>query len=115
MAKLSAKELLAQLKQVREDTAVFKEMWQELLPPDLSLPPDYEIKSAVLKLQLEDLLRGIQMYVVKISEEKAHITTKDALRYICATAWGIKEKENPDQEFRPTPRRQRNAGDKTVQ
>ena len=107
--KLTAQQLLAQLKQAQEDTAAFKDLWQELLPPDLPLPPDFEIKNAVLKLHLADLLQGIQTYVIKIGAEKSTPTSQNAMKYICAAAWNIKEQENPDKTFHPTPRRQRNA------
>jgi hypothetical protein len=109
MAKLTAQELLAQLEQANKDAEVFKALWQGSFPPDLPLPPDWEIKNAVRRLSLADLTEGIQSYLVKLSQGNANPTPKKALNYICGTAWTIKEKENPDQEFRPTTRRTRNA------
>ena len=44
-----------------------------------------------------------------LSAGKDNPTPKNALNYICGTAWGIREKENPDQAFHPTARRIRNA------
>jgi hypothetical protein len=58
---------------------------------------------------LADLAEGIQSYLVILSGGNAKPTPKKALNYICGTAWGIKEQENPDQEFHPTARRIRNA------
>jgi hypothetical protein len=108
--KLTAQQLLERSKQIKADAEVFKNLWLESFPPDLSLPPDWEIKNAVRRLELEDLEEGIKSYLVILSNgEEANPTPKGALSYICATAHNIKEKENPDQTFHPTARRQRNA------
>jgi len=63
---------------------------------------------------LQDLTDGLQSYATELSksegkERKYSPTAKNVLRYICGTAWTIKEKENPDQTFQPTERRQRNS------
>jgi hypothetical protein len=107
--KLTAADLIAQMKRTQEDTLVFKAYWQDSFPPDLPLPPDHEIKNAVRRLALGDLATGIQAYLVVIAKEKAAPTTRKAMDYVCGTAWKITEKENPDQEFHPTARRQRNT------
>ena len=107
--KLTAQQLLERIKQIKADAEVFKNLWQESFPPELALPPDWEIKNAVRRLALADLEEGINSYLVILSNGKANPTPKDVLSYICGTAWGIREKENPDQEFHPTARRQRNA------
>jgi hypothetical protein len=109
MAKPTAQQLLERIQRTKADAEVFKSLWQESFPPELSLPADWEIKNAVRRLDLADLEEGMKSYLVILSERKATPTTTGALKYICATAWAIREKENPDQEFRPTARRQRNA------
>jgi hypothetical protein len=111
--KLTALQLLARLEQVTKDAAVFKTIWQGYLS-DIPLPPDYEIKNAVRRLVLQDLTDGIESYAAKISqiegkEVQRPPSPKNAMNYICGTAWKILESENPDQEFHPTPRRKRNA------
>jgi len=78
-------------------------------PLNFPCPPDYEIKNAVRRLALSDLLAGMQTCLVIISNEDAKPTSQKAMKCICGAAWGIKEKENPDQAFHPTDRRQRNA------
>jgi hypothetical protein len=109
MAKLTAQQLLERIQRINGDAEVLKKLWQEFFPPELSLPADWEIKNAVRRLDLADLEEGIKSYLVILSERKNTPTTMGALKYICATAWAIREKENPNQEFRPTARRQRNA------
>ena len=109
MAKLTAQQLIAQLKRTQEDALTFKELWLGYYPPELTLPPDHEIKNAVRRLSLADLATGIESYVAKLSEKTHPPTSESAMKYVCATAWKILEKENPDQEFHPTARRQRNA------
>lgn len=107
--KLTASQLIAQMKQTQEDTAVFKAYWEDSLPHGLPLPPDHEIKNAVRRLDLADLATGIQAYLVIIAKGKAEVSSRKALDYICGTAWKIREQENPDQKFHPTARRIRNA------
>jgi hypothetical protein len=107
--KLTAQQLLERIKQIKADAEVFKSLWRESFPPELSLPPDWEIKNAVRRLALADLEEGIHSYLVILSSGKSNPTPKDELNYICGTAWGIREKENPDQTFHSTARRQRNA------
>jgi hypothetical protein len=107
--KLTGSQLLAQMKQTQEDTAVFKAYWQDSLPPGLPLPLDHEIKNAVRRLALADLATGIQAYLVIIAKGKAEINTRNAMDYVCGTAWKIREQENADQKFHPTARRIRNA------
>ena len=55
----------------------------------------------------------IESYVAKLSQiegKEAHPpSTKNAMNYICGAAWKMLERDNPDQEFHPTARRQRNA------
>jgi hypothetical protein len=114
MAKPTAQQLLAQLKQTQEDAEAFKDLWRDYFPPELSLPPDFEIRNAVRRLALSDLIEGMQSYLVVISKGNANSTSQKAMKYICGAAWAIKEKENPDQGFQPTARRIRNA-DKKVQ
>jgi len=109
MAKLTAQQLLAQIQQTATDTETFKTLWQDYFPPTLSLPPEFEIKNAVRRLALADLVEGMKSYLAKLSEGKTEPTPKQALNYICGTAWKIVEKENPDEKWRPTARRQRNA------
>jgi hypothetical protein len=111
MAKLTAQQLLDRLAQTNKDAEVLKSLWQGYLP-NIPLPPDHEIKNAVRRLDLQDLTDGIQSYATQLSraEGKEYSpTSKNVLSYICGAAWGIKEKENPDQTFHPTPRRIRNA------
>jgi hypothetical protein len=108
MAKLTGQQLLERIQRTKADAEVFKSLWQESFPPELSLPADWEIKNAVRRLDLADLEEGMKSYLVRISEG-TNPTTKGAMSYICGAAWGIKEKENPDQKFHPTARRQRNA------
>ena len=108
MAKLTAAQLLEQINRIKADAEVLKTLWQESFPPNLPPPPDWELKNAVRRLALADLTEGIQSYLVVLSGGKATPTSKKALSYICATAWKIVEQENPNQEFRPTARRQRN-------
>jgi hypothetical protein len=108
-SKPSAQQLLAGLEQDKQNAEDLKTLWQESFPPELLPPPDWELRNAVRRLALSDLMEGIQSYLVKLSKEEFHSTTAGALRYICGTAWKIKEQENPDQEFHPTARRQRNA------
>jgi|HubBroStandDraft_2_1064218.scaffolds.fasta_scaffold299232_2 hypothetical protein len=107
--KLTGQQLLAILAQVNKDAEDLRALWIGSFPPDLLPPQDWELKNAVRRLPLEDLAEGIKSYLVILSERKATPTTMGALKYICATAWAIREKENPDHEFRPTARRQRNA------
>lgn len=107
--KLTAQQLLERIQQIKADAITFKTLWQESFPPDLQLPPDWEIHNAVRRLPLADMLDGIHSYLVHISNEDTEPTSRNALRYICATAHNIKERENPDQEFHPTARRMRNA------
>jgi hypothetical protein len=107
--KLTAQQLLDQLQQVNKDAEVFKTLWLEAFPPELHLPPDWEIKNAVRRLAMQDLMDGINSYLVKLSKGEVNPTSKAALTYICAAAHNIKERENPDQEFHPTARRIRNA------
>jgi hypothetical protein len=107
--KLTAQELLAQIEQTAKDADVFKALWLDSFPPNLPLPADWEIKNALRRLALADLAEGIKSYLVILSDENAKPTSKNALSYICGTAWAIKEKENPDQTFHPTARRIRNA------
>jgi hypothetical protein len=111
--KLTAQQLLARLEQVNKDAEVFKTIWQGFLS-DIPVPPNHEIKVAVRRLALEDLTDGIESYAAKISqingkEVKRLPTTKNAMNYICGTAWKIVEQESPDRRFHPTARRQRNA------
>lgn len=109
MAKLTAQQLLARLEQTNKDTEVFKTIWKGFLS-DIPLPQDHEIKIAVRRLPLEDLNAGIESYAAKLAKaESISPTAKNAMNYICGTAWKIVEKENPDQQFHPTARRQRNA------
>jgi hypothetical protein len=107
--KLTAQQLLDQLQQVNKDAEVFKTLWLEAFPPELHLPPDWEIKNAVRRLVMQDLMDGINSYLVKLSKGNVNPTPKKALNYICGTAWKIVERENPDHEFHSTARRQRNA------
>src|SRR5580692_2413874 len=98
--KLTAQQLLARLEQVNKDAEVFKTIWQGFLS-DVPLPPDSEIKVAVRRLALEDLTDGIESYAAKISraegeEAKRPPTAKNAMNYVCGTAWKIVEQENPD-------------------
>lgn len=109
MAKPTAQQLLERIQRIKADAEVLKNLWQESFPPELSLPPDWEIKNAVRRLSLSDLAEGIQSYLVILSNGKKELNSKAALNYICGTAWKIVEKENPDQKFHPTARRQRNA------
>jgi hypothetical protein len=103
-------QLLARLETNKQDAEVFKTLWLESFPPDLLVPPDWELKNAVRRLSLSDLAEGIQSYLVKLSKgDKAQPSTQGALKYICATAHTIKEQENPDQEYHPTARRVRVA------
>jgi hypothetical protein len=113
--KLTAQQLLERVQQVKADAETLKELWRESFPPDLPLPPDWEIKNAVRRLALADLLEGIYSYTVRISKGESNPTSQKALSYICSTGWNIKEKENPDQEFHPTARRVRNAEKKAQQ
>jgi hypothetical protein len=111
--KLTAQQLLARLEQVNKDAEVFKTLWRGYLS-SIPIPSDSEIKNAVRRLALQDLTDGIESYAAKISraegkEVKRPPTTKNAMNYVCGTAWKILEKENPDQNFQPTARRQRNA------
>jgi hypothetical protein len=113
MAKLTAQELLARLEQANKDAEVFKTLWRGFLS-DIAFPPDFEIKVAVRRLPLEDLSDGIESYATKLGqiegkEVKRTPTTKNAMNYVCGTAWKIVEKENPAQKFHPTARRIRNA------
>jgi 5,10-methylene-tetrahydrofolate dehydrogenase/methenyl tetrahydrofolate cyclohydrolase len=115
MAKLTGQQLLAVLAQVNKDTLDFKELWQGYLG-DIPLPADHEIKNAVRRLHLQDLLDGIQSYATKLSQAEDEgrevnrpPTAKNVMSYICGAAWNITEKENPDKEFHPTDRRIRNA------
>jgi hypothetical protein len=111
--KLTTAELLAKIQQTATDAATFKALWQDYFPPDLSLPPDYEIKNAVRRLVMADLVEGMTSYASKLAQEGKDVkrapSTKNAMNYICGTAWKIVEKENPSQKFHPTARRQRNA------
>jgi hypothetical protein len=107
--KATAQQLLAGLEQDKQNAEDLKTLWLEAFPPELLPPPDWELRSAVRRLALSDLMEGIQSYLVKLSKREVKSTTDGALRYICGTAWKIKEKENPDQEFHPTARRTRNA------
>jgi hypothetical protein len=111
--KLTGQQLLAILAQVNRDTEVFKDLWRGYLS-SIPLPSDSEIKNAVRRLALQDLTDGIESYAAKISrakgeEAKRVPTAKNAMDYVCGTAWKIVEQENPDQKFQPTARRQRNA------
>lgn len=108
-SKLTAQELLVRIAQTAKDAEVFKSLWQDAFPPELELPPDWEIKNAVRRLALADLEEGMKSYLVILSDGKVNPTPKKALNYICGAAWGIREKENPDQAFHPTARRIRNA------
>jgi hypothetical protein len=109
--KLTPADLLARIEQTSKDTEVFKNLWQDYFPPDLPFPPDWEIKNAVRRLALADLEEGMKSYLVILSDgsSKPNPTPKNVLNYICGAAWGIREKENPDQAFHPTARRIRNA------
>jgi hypothetical protein len=112
-AKLTGQQLLAILAQVNKDAEVFKSLWQGYLL-NIPLPADHEIKNAVRRLALPDLADGIVSYQSKLSqlegkETSRPPTTKNAMNYVCGTAWTILEKENPDQKFQPTARRQRKA------
>jgi hypothetical protein len=103
----------AHAEMAEKDAEVFKTIWQGFLS-DIPLPPDFEIKVAVRRLPLEDLNEGIESYAAKISqiegkEVKRTPTTKNAMNYVCGTAWKIVETENPNQKFHATARRQRNA------
>jgi|HubBroStandDraft_2_1064218.scaffolds.fasta_scaffold210567_1 hypothetical protein len=109
MAKLTGKELLAALAQINKHAEDFKNLWQGYLST-IPLPPETEIKNAVRRLALQDLVDGMESYAVVIAKaENMELTSKDAMNYICGTAWRILEKENPDQKFHPTARRQRIA------
>jgi hypothetical protein len=111
--KLTAADVYARIKQTQEDTDAFKAYWQASLPADLPVPPDHEIKNAVRRLPLAYLAEGIESYVTKIGKtegkEAKPVGTKNAMNYICGAAWKMLERDNPDQEFHPTARRQRNA------
>jgi len=112
--KLTAADVYARIKQTQEDTNAFKAYWLDSLPSDVSLPPDHEIKNAVRRLPLDYLAEGIESYMAKLGqmegeEVKRPPTAKNAMNYICGAAWKMLEHENPDQQFRPTARRQRNA------
>lgn len=37
------------------------------------------------------------------------VNPKNAINYVCGTAWKMREGENPSEQFHPTARRQRNA------
>jgi hypothetical protein len=107
--KLTATQLLARIKQTAEDTAAFKAYWQDSFPPSIPPPLDHEIKNAVRRLSLGDLATGIESYVAKLSEKKHPPNSESAMKYVCATAWKIREQENPDTTFPQTQRRIRNA------
>jgi len=112
--KLTAQQLLERIKQIQVDADAFKAYWQTSFPPEIPLPPDYEIKNAVRRLPLDYLAEGIESYMAKLGqmegeEVKRPPTAKNAMNYICGAAWKMLEHENPDQQFRPTARRQRNA------
>jgi hypothetical protein len=115
MAKPTAQQLLERIQQINADAETLKELWLESFPPGLPLPPDWEIKNAVRRLALADLLEGIYSYTVRISKGESNPTSQKAMKYICGAAWTITEKENPDQEFHPTARRTRNAEKKAQQ
>jgi hypothetical protein len=105
--KPTGQQLLAQLNNVKEDAETFKELWQGYL--DIPLPPDFEIRNAVRRLNMADLVEGMQSFATAINRGESDPTTKRAMNYICGTAWKIAEQENPEQQFQPTARRQRNA------
>jgi hypothetical protein len=107
--KPTPEQLLAQVQQTATDAATFKALWQDYFPPDLSLPPDYEIKNAVRRLALADLVEGMTSYACKLAQIEGLPSTKKAMNYICGAAWKIVEQENSDQKFHPTARRIRNA------
>jgi hypothetical protein len=109
LAKQTGQQLLAQLAQVTADAETLKELWIGSFPPDLLPPPDWELKNALRRLAMEDLMEGIKSYLVILSKDKAQPSTQAALKYICGTAHNIKEQENPDQDYYPTERRKRVA------
>ena len=111
MEKLTATQLLAKIKQTAEDAAAFKAYWQDSFPNDLPLPPEYEIKNAIRRLPLDYLAKGIEAYASKLGKSESPSTpnSKNALNYVCGAAWKMMEQENPDHEFHPTARRERNA------
>jgi hypothetical protein len=57
-SKLTAQELLARIAQTAKDAEVFTNLWRDYFPPDIPLPPDWEIKNAVRRLALADLEEG---------------------------------------------------------
>jgi hypothetical protein len=109
MAKLTPQQILENRKRIQADALILKELWQDSFPPELPPPPDWELKNAVRRLAIADLEEGIQSYLVILSKGEGEPSTKNALNYICGTAWGITEKDNPDTTFHPTARRQRKA------
>ena len=117
---LTAADLRARLKQTEEDAKALKDYWEGSLPFDLCPPPpDFELKNAVRRLPLAYLATGIEQYVAKINSKSdaaaagkkvsLPVSTRNALAYVCGTAWKIREGENPGEQFHPTARRQRNA------
>ena len=117
---IKASDLYARIKKTDEDAAALKAYWESSLPHDICPPPpDFELKNAVRRLPLDYLVTGIEAYVQKVSgkeEEEAQgkdmrlpVNGKNALNYVCGTAWKIKEQESSDQTFPPTARRHRNA------
>ena len=63
---------------------------------------------------MDYLAEGIESYVAKFSqiegkEVRLPPSTKNAMNYVCGAAWKMLERDNPNQQFHPTARRQRNA------
>jgi hypothetical protein len=106
MASLTAADLLARIAQQDVDADALKDFWVSVL--DCPPPSIFELRNAVRRLPLDNLVVGIESYIAK-QEEGSQPQTMSAWKYACAAAWNIKDKDNPDENRPQTPRRIRNA------
>ncbi len=108
---LTPVELAARLKQTQENATAFRDYWVGLLPA--LPPPNHELLTAARKIPLGHLAMAIEAYADKICKGEVKQTTNaandtaNALKYICATALNIAERQDP-QDRPMTPRRVRN-------
>lgn len=110
-------ELLASLRQNKEDGAALRECWETYLTADP--PSDFELRKIARQFPLDYLIAGMEAYAAETSkkeelrakglEPRHPATTANALSYICAVAWNLRDKESPGEERPATARRERNA------
>jgi hypothetical protein len=112
----TAANLLARIRQDKENAAALKEFWESALsvPP----PTQFELMAMVRQVRLECLVSGVEAYVAEVAkkervtaegkEPKHPVTTANAKNYVCATGRNIQEKDDP-KDRPPTERRRRRS------